>query len=179
MVLVVTALSLTACIGQVSRADFDREVALRGNGMTDELVNRAFAAFAAQYPGGKVAQLSVEPNKITVAKVVPGSVRDLDGYEYDYGAPAWNDTGALKVTADYDPTADDFDPLAVTGLRQLSTLAQTALDKSGLSAATVKRAAADDASESDRRIWVYVGSDRGDYVARFTVQGVFVDGAAQ
>lgn len=173
------ALSLTGCIGQISRADFDREVARRGNGMTDELVNRAFAAFAQQFPNGKVAQLIVERNKISVAKLVPDTVRDLDGYEFHYADNTWRNTGPLKVLADYNSTADDFDPLAVSGLRHLSTLAETTIIKSGLTDATVNRAAVDDASEPDRNIWVYVGSDRGDYVARFTLAGVFVDGKAQ
>ncbi|WP_018180528.1 hypothetical protein [Jongsikchunia kroppenstedtii] len=175
-VLLVAAFTLTACIGQVSRSDFDKEVARRGNGMTDALVDQAFAAFAKQFPGGRVAQLSVGKGSMSAAVPLPGSTVDLDGYRFDFGATSWRRTAPVRVSGTDDITAELFDPLAVSGLRHLRSLVETTVERSSLSGAVPTSAYVDDAATAERHIRVTVDSDRGSYSAQFTLEGVFVDG---
>lgn len=179
LLLALLVLSLTACIGQVSRYDFDKAVELRGNGMTDGLVDQAFTTFGKQFPGGSVTSLSVSAGSLTAAVPVAGSAVDLDNYRFDYGSSRWRRTGPVRVSADEDNTAQRFDPLAVNGLRRMSTLVDTTRARSGLVDAAPTNAYVDNASTPDRRIRVTVDSPRGGYSADFTLEGVFVDGRRQ
>ncbi|MDV8003947.1 hypothetical protein [Rhodococcus sp. IEGM 1318] len=131
--LVLTASSLSGCIGAVDRMDFEDQMRERGGGMTSDLVRNGFDSLAERYGVDAVSVTSVDISPIETVGVTvrdPGKPSQLDRFSFDgviLGEPS---PVQVSVTEDLDARSFTLDQ--VPALANVEKLVDDALASSGV-----------------------------------------------
>lgn len=131
--LVLTASSLSGCIGAVDRMDFEDQMRERGGGMTSDLVRNGFDSLAERYGVDAVSVTSVDISPIETLGVTirdPGKPSQLDRFSFDgviLGEPS---PVQVSVTEDLDARSFTLDQ--VPALANVEKLVDDALASSGI-----------------------------------------------
>lgn len=131
--LVLTASSLSGCIGAVDRMDLEDQMRERGGGMTSDLVRNGFDSLAERYGVDAVSVTSVDISPIETLGVTvrdPGKPSQLDRFSFDgviLGEPS---PVQVSVTEDLDARSFTLDQ--VPALANVEKLVDDALASSGI-----------------------------------------------
>ncbi|MGW6374600.1 hypothetical protein ACWFRB_00870 [Rhodococcus sp. NPDC055112] len=125
---IAVALSATACIGAVDRAEFDADMRARGGGMTTAVVRDAMAALALTYGTTELQVTSVDIGPVEALDVTvrnPARPDQLDRYTFD---GRWlSEPTPVLVSALDDLDAQSFGVGEVPALGRVESLVDDAL----------------------------------------------------